>query len=195
MCKCVLRIICVIFFKVNTLNLISKKINFALHPKNNHLAKVVNKSLSYIYSEQQQEYKSNMKVAITFRKFMIFLHFIFFCAFICHILIIAYGIRFPSFPSVKVYQKKMNNIEFPLIFKLCLREPKNGNERYLNLGYAEEMSFYYGLLNPENITYDLYNSKKKIIGWNGYTNGSSVGSVKGILSWETRPSFNIDKPK
>ena len=126
---------------------------------------------------------------------MIFLNFVFFCAFICHILIIAYGLRFPSIPSVKVYYKEMNNIEFPLIFKLCVRELKHSNQRYMKLGYADEMQFYYGLINPENKTYDLNkNSEKKIIGWNGHTNGSSVGSVEGLLSWKTRPAFINDKP-
>ena len=98
------------------------------------------------------------------------MNFIFFLAFICHISIIGYQLRFPSISSFKVYFKERHTVEFPLIFKLCVRELKNNSDRYKRVGYAEERSFYYGSINPE----------KKIIGWNGNANGSAIGTVEGL---------------
>ena len=127
-----------------------------------------------------------MKILKSFKKSLIILNFIFFCAFICHIIIIGYGLKNPSIPNVKVYHKDFKDIEFPLIFKLCVRELENGSQRYMRLGYEEERSYYYGILNPENKTFNLYtNYGEKMVGWNGYANGSSVGSVEGEFCPET----------
>ena len=66
-------------------------------------------------------------------------------AFIIHISIIAYNIKHPDFPSVKVYSKNLQDLdEFPLSFKLCARELSNITDRYREFGYNNVWSFFQG---------------------------------------------------
>ena len=66
-------------------------------------------------------------------------------AFIIHVSTIAYNIKHPDFPSVKVYSKKLQDLdEFPLSFKLCARELVNISDRYRKFGYNDVYAFFQG---------------------------------------------------
>ena len=66
-------------------------------------------------------------------------------AFIIHISIIAYNIKHPDFPSVKVYSKNLQDLdEFPISFKLCARELTNMTGRYREFGYNDVYAFFQG---------------------------------------------------
>ena len=66
-------------------------------------------------------------------------------AFIIHISIIAYNIKHPDFPSVKVYSKNLQDLdEFPLSFKLCAKELTNITHPYRKLGYNSVYAFFQG---------------------------------------------------
>ena len=66
-------------------------------------------------------------------------------AFIIHISTIAYNIKHPDFPSVKVYSRDLKDLdEFPLSFKLCARELTNISDRYKEFGYSSVYAFFQG---------------------------------------------------
>ena len=66
-------------------------------------------------------------------------------AFIIHISTIAYNIKHPNFPSVKVYSRNLKDLdEFPLSFKLCARELTNITDRYKEFGYGGVYAFFQG---------------------------------------------------
>ena len=78
----------------------------------------------------------------------------------------------PEFTDSKVYQRKLQEIEFPLVFKLCLSSGVYFEEHYKRYGYENQYGFYQGI--------SLYNSS--FVGWNGHTeNGSTMGQVQDIV--------------
>ena len=94
-------------------------------------------------------------------------------AFIIHISIIAYNIKHPDFPSVKVYSKDLQDLdEFPLSFKLCARELTNITHRYKKFGYNDIYAFFQGRRN--------YRGSGKWFGWAGHGEGNeTLASVIG----------------
>ena len=93
-----------------------------------------------------------------------------FIIFIIHISTICYHSIYPDVPEIVVYKKDLSEIEFPLLFRICLFENENKNHRFHKYGYEGVRSFFSGL--------SMYNSS--IVGWAGHTkNGSSRGSVSG----------------
>ena len=123
-----------------------------------------------------------MIISVSSTKVLHFVNIIFLCVFICHVSFIAYGLRHPPNPSVKVYYKdmtKMKDVDFPLTFKLCLRELKNPSERYQRLGYAHENDFYLGDIKPDK-EIKWKEEGNFLLGWNGKNNtGSPLGTVEG----------------
>ena len=93
--------------------------------------------------------------------------------FFIHAAIIAYSIRFPSNPSVKVYKKDLKDITFPIALKLCVDERKDFHKRYRDLGYDSVYKFFRGISKYE----------QSWLGWAGHRpdgDGSTLGSVNGI---------------
>ena len=77
----------------------------------------------------------------------------------------------PDYPSVKIFKKKMKDIEFPVSFKLCVRELET-TMRYSKYGYLDEYNFFRGN--------SMYN--ESLHGWNGFLEtNSTIGSTQGIL--------------
>ena len=78
---------------------------------------------------------------------------------------------YPSVPSVKIYQKSYNEIEFPISIKICATESRTEEKLRTNMsGYERMFTFYQGQ--------SMYN--KSLFGWSGHTeNGSHLGSVEG----------------
>ena len=69
------------------------------------------------------------------RRFTVFLNLIFLIIFLVHVISIGYALKYPEHPSTIIYNTKLDDIEFPISFKLCIKELENVYERYSNLGY------------------------------------------------------------
>ena len=88
---------------------------------------------------------------------------------------VIYRLIEPEFPLIQVYKKRLQDIEFPLIFHICLNEPKtktkeNGNW-YKPFGYNSDFEWFIGQSMYDNANY----------GWGGHTkNGSTIGKTKGF---------------
>ena len=82
-----------------------------------------------------------------------------------------YYILFPDWPEIKITNKDLKDIEFPLSFRICVSEIDNSYERYTDHGYTHDFAFFNGE--------SSYNSS--LIGWNGHTqNGSTIGPLRGL---------------
>ena len=101
------------------------------------------------------------------------LNVLFILTFIIHVSFLVNDLAYPEYPEVHVFKNKLENIEFPLAFRLCLNEDSlKRKDRYKKFGYAWEGSFFRGE--------SMYNSSN--IGWGGHTeNGSTIAPVEGLL--------------
>ena len=107
----------------------------------------------------------------SFRNHLLLLNIIFTCGFLVHVFTIGSNLMHPEYPSIRVYSKDLNQISFPLTFKLCVTEQENFTERYTKMGYADEHSFFTG-----KSIFD-----EELIGWGGHSrNGSSLHHVLGL---------------
>ena len=101
---------------------------------------------------------------------------------IIHISLTGYQVLFPDLPSIRVQDKTLNDIEFPLFIQMCVSEIDNTTDRYTNLGYKNDYDFYLGR--------SVYNNS--LFGWNGHLlNGSTVGTVEGRF---VNKSFPFNEP-
>ena len=88
-----------------------------------------------------------------------------------HVFTIGSNLMNPEYPSIRVYSKDLNQISFPLTFKICVTEQENFTERYTKMGYANELSFFAG-----KSIFD-----EELMGWGGHSqNGSSLYHVLGL---------------
>ena len=86
---------------------------------------------------------------------------------IVHIGINLFNYLNPDNPSVKHYSKNLEDIEFPLIFKLCFELPE---KNFQNFGYNHAGYFIFGQ--------SMYN--ESLFGWDGHTeNGTSLTKLQG----------------
>ena len=87
-----------------------------------------------------------------------------------HVSIVLYQQLYPEEPSIKYYEKKLEQIEFPVNLKYCLTLPDE-REFWKKFGYKLVWEFYYGQ--------SVYNDS--IYGWKGHLeNGSDLfNSSKG----------------
>ena len=74
-------------------------------------------------------------MVINFHKISPIINFVLAVACLSHIIINAYNILYPEIPSLKVYEKELGSIDFPVSFKLCVREIHNTTKRYEDYGY------------------------------------------------------------
>ena len=65
----------------------------------------------------------------------------------------------PKLPSLKVYNKKIGNIPFPFVFKICAYKLNNTDEKFKNFGYKNNVEFYMG----KSMHHCNY------FGWNGFS--------------------------
>ena len=106
-------------------------------------------------------------------KLPIIVNILFTMVFIVHISFIGYGMKYPANPETKIYSKELKDLgEFPIVFKLCLKELESFDERYKRQGYNDIFEFFKGNLK----------SGGKMVGWAGQKKSS--GSVKGNISLE-----------
>ena len=93
-----------------------------------------------------------------------------FCFCFVHISLNGYYILYPSWPEIKITNKNMKDIDFPLSLKVCVSEISNSYHRYSGLGYKHAFQFFEGR--------SAYN--KSLFGWAGHTKeGLTIGEVTG----------------
>ena len=97
---------------------------------------------------------------------------IFSIALIIHVFMVAYGMIYPNIPSVRVFKKSINQIDFPVSIKICATEDRERDiKRHSGSGYTRSFKFFLGQ--------SMFN--RSLIGWKGHTkNGSTIGSTQGI---------------
>ena len=103
---------------------------------------------------------------------------------VSHISYLGYQSANPELPEIKVYKRSLDQLDFPLFFKVCIFENRNTTRRYQNVGYSDELSFFRGV--------STFN--ESLVGWSGHSsNGSTLASVEGCnLNCVTRTiSTNI----
>ena len=92
------------------------------------------------------------------RKAFMCAHIIFTFAFVVHLSIIAYDLKYPQYPSVRIRKTELSNIDFPLVFKICIRDVEN-TEKFEKLGYSNRYAVFIGK--------SMFN--RSLVGWNGHT--------------------------
>ena len=102
-------------------------------------------------------------------KLLLALNLIFTIIFLLHIFGIGHKLLYPDNPSVRIYNRNLSEVDFPLSFKLCLFEQRNTSDRYLNIGYSNVYWFFEGK-----------SKNGEVFGWNGHSNyNQTIGSVQG----------------
>ena len=92
--------------------------------------------------------------------------------FLIHISSIGYFTLYPEVPEIVVSKKNLNEIEFPMTFRLCVFELRDTVSRYQQFGYAHYNDYFRGQ--------SMYN--KTLYGWAGHDqNGSVLGNVEGEM--------------
>ena len=87
-----------------------------------------------------------------------------------HLCYIGYYVVYPEYPTITEFKEEIKDLDFPLVFRLCINEPTNGSIRFENAGYKAFAPFFYGE--------SKYN--KTVYGWKGhFENGSTFTSVEG----------------
>ena len=103
--------------------------------------------------------------------FFLVINILFLIALVIHVVLIAYSMLYPSTPSIKIYEKRLNETEFPISIKLCALEDRESDTmRHNTSGYERNFRFFLGQ--------SMFN--KSLIGWSGHNeDGSVLGSVRG----------------
>ena len=92
--------------------------------------------------------------------------------FLIHISSIGYHALYPEVPEIVVRKKNLNEIEFPMAFRLCVFELNDTASRYQSFGYAHYSDYFRGK--------SMFNDT--LYGWAGHDqNGSVLGNVKGEM--------------
>ena len=103
------------------------------------------------------------------KKIEFLLNIILTCICLVHIIVNLHIIINPVSPSVKKYEKQLENIDFPLIFKVCLSN-KYDFDNSKAWGYQLKLAFFEGKSRYNNSIY----------GWSGHSeDGNSLGNVEG----------------
>ena len=101
----------------------------------------------------------------------IIINVVFLIVLIIHVFLVAFSMIYPSTPSVKVYKKTYNEIDFPISIKICATEDRDRDIKRHNVtGYQRSFKFFMGQ--------SMYNGS--LFGWRGHSkNGSILGSTQG----------------
>ena len=90
-----------------------------------------------------------------------------------HIFYIGYCNVYPAVPNVRVLKSDLNEMIFPITFKICMKEIKPDNTRFNKYGYLNEWSYFRGQ--------SMFDEEK--MGWAGHSiNGTVLGSVEEVYS-------------
>ena len=107
-------------------------------------------------------------------KFTYFINFIFTLSCIVQVVKISQNQVSPPNPDIKIYQRELKDLEFPLAFIVCVHDSGNGSLRYQRVGYKDQDNFFTGYRNSEDF------------GWYGHQmeNGSIIHSVEGSYIYD-----------
>ena len=101
-----------------------------------------------------------------------FINVFFSVIFLMHISILIYYILYPEIPEILVSKKNLNEIEFPMTFRICAFELNDTVSRYQSFGYAHYGDYFRGR--------SMFNDT--LYGWAGHDeNGSVLGTVEGEI--------------
>ena len=100
-----------------------------------------------------------------------FIKIFFFVVFLVHVSLVAFNSMNPANPSIKVYKKKLEKLEyFPISLKLCAKKASSVDNVFRKFGYSHDYKFFIG---------ESYHNAS-IKGWNGHTrNGTTIASLNG----------------
>ena len=91
---------------------------------------------------------------------------------LCHVSFTLYNAVNPPRPEIKVYDKALKDVPFPILFKICGKEIYNSSRIIKEYGYEDEWSFFAG-------TSKFF---KSIAGWQGHTeNRSTLAPLRGKI--------------
>ena len=88
-----------------------------------------------------------------------------------HVSNIVYNNIYPDVPEILVYEKKLNEIEFPISFLLCLNQFENDTLKFRKFSYKNVQDFFIGQR--------MYNARLK--GWKGHKVDGSVVELEEIV--------------
>ena len=78
----------------------------------------------------------------------------------------------PNLPSIRVFEKDLKDVEFPLVFRICINKINQDDTELIKLGYSQYNSYFRGI--------SMYNRSN--IGWRGHTeDGKTIGTGTGII--------------
>ena len=94
-------------------------------------------------------------------------------AFLVHITIIGYNLKYPDHPSFMTYNQDLKDLQFPMTFKICIQSMENLFDRHNKIGYADDRKLFSG-----ESTFS-----KTLYGWAGHTKNQSTlfSSFNGLL--------------
>ena len=96
-----------------------------------------------------------------------------FLLFLIHISIIGYYQLYPTETSTKLSERKLDDLDFPVLFKICLN-PAFNEDKIKEVGYYSLWSYFTGKGRWRN------SNGSAVYGWAGHwENGSTISSVKG----------------
>ena len=111
-------------------------------------------------------------------KKIILLNFLFSIFFLFHVIVIGTSQRSPS---TRVYKKTLEDMKFPLIFKMCASYQFDINQKFRTFGYESPREYFRGK--------SMYTGKHGLYGWRGHSkNLTTMGSVKGKVLSSPGPS-------
>ena len=96
-----------------------------------------------------------------------------FLLFLIHISIIGYYQLYPTETSTRLSERKLDDLDFPVLFKICLNPAFN--ENYIKeVGYYSLWSYFIGKGRWRN------SNGGAVYGWAGHwENGSTISSIQG----------------
>ena len=97
------------------------------------------------------------------------------CICIYHVSNIIYKSVNPSVPEILVYEQKMNEIEFPISFLLCLNKFDNDSRKYRKVGFNNVQDLFLGRRLKHNPAMQM-----KMKGWKGHKVNGSVLSLDNV---------------
>ena len=99
-----------------------------------------------------------------------FLNFLFVFIFVMHIFLLLYFLMNPTIPEIGIFKTHLADIQFPIVFKICLFEAENVTQRYENISYDDVDSFFSGKLTG------------KVYGWGDVNETGTSQSIESMKS-------------
>ena len=146
-----------------------------------HFIITINKFLNtYLHVSQDLDISFDMrchaKVVVTS------INVFFSIVFLVHISSIGYHTLYPEVPEIVVSKKNLNEIDFPITFRICAYDLKDTVSRYKSFGYAHYGDYFRGR--------SMFNDT--LYGWAGHDqNGSVLGNVEGEMMSKIFPSTSL----